>query len=198
MTGILGMSGSRPILVLTAVVASDDLRLAEDLVKPLEKIGRVYLGGFDLARYAQLVPLDHLHPNVGQNPVATTNALLRRLTPDSARALVEVLAHRPRPFIQVRAIGGAVNDVDPAATAYAHRDAQLLVTAATFPPYGGKQLDEATRPLWPHAVGAYRNFESRPTEQTFARAFPGATGKRVKELAARYDPDGVLSRVDRV
>lgn len=198
MTGILGVSAGRPILVLTVVVASDDLRLAEDLVKPLQKIGRVHVAGFDLARYAQLVPLGHLHPNTGQNPVATTNALLRRLTPDSARALLEVLHHQHRPFIQVRAIGGAVNDVDRVATAYAHRDAQILVTVATFPPIGGKELDDATRPLWPHAVGAYRNFESRPTEQTFTRAFPGTTGKRVKELAARYDPDGVLSRVDRV
>jgi FAD/FMN-containing dehydrogenase len=198
MTGILAMSGDRPVLVLTAVVAGDDPRLAEDLVKPLRNLGRGYVGNFDVARYAQLVPLAHLHPNVGQNPVATTNALLRRLTPDSARALLAVLRHRSQPFIQLRAVGGAVNDVDPAATAYPHRDAQLLVTVAAFPPHGGSQLDEATRPLWPHAVGAYRNFESRPTEQTFARAFPAATGARVKELAARYDPSGVLSRVDRV
>jgi hypothetical protein len=101
-------------------------------------------------------------------------------------------------LIQLRAVGGAVNDVDRTATAYAHRDAQILVTVATFPPHGETELDDATRPLWPHAVGAYRNFESRLTEHTFARAFPGATGQRVKEMAARYDPDGILSRVDRV
>jgi len=173
-------------------------RLAEDLLRPLKKIGRVYLGGLDVARYAQLVPQADLDPNVGQQPSTTTNALLRRLTPDSARALLKVIGHRSQPFVQVRAIGGAVNDVDRAATAYAHRDAQVLVTVSIFPPYTGNDLDDEARPLWPHAVGAYRNFESRPSEESFTRAFPGATGERVRLLAARYDPDGVLRRVDRV
>jgi hypothetical protein len=42
------------------------------------------------------------------------------------------------------------------------------------------------------ADSAYRSFESRPDEDTFRRAFPGATGKRVRALRARYDPDGVF------
>jgi hypothetical protein len=198
MNGVLGVSSGRPILVLTAVVASEDPRLADDLLEPWESVRHVYKAGFEPVRYADLVPVAHLHPNRGQNPVVSTNALLRRLTPDSARALVDVVQHSPRPFIQIRAVGGAVNDVDRMATAYAHRDAQVMVTAALFPPYGAVQLDAATRPLRPYTVGAYRNFESRTNAETFDRAFPGLTGRRVKELADRYDPDGVLSRVDRV
>ena len=52
-----------------------------------------------------------------------------------------------------------LSPVDPslhamlAATAYAHRDAQVLVTVSIFPPYTGNDLDDAARPLRPHAVG---------------------------------------------
>ncbi|MGD9987403.1 FAD-binding oxidoreductase [Pseudonocardia sp.] len=198
MSGALVMSDDRPVLVLTAVVASDDPRVAEKALRPLEKLGRVHRGRVSSARYADLVPLEHLHPNLGQQPSTTTNALLRRITADSARALVDVVSHRARPLVQLRALGGAVDDVDPAATAYAHREAHALVTATTFPPYSGPDLDEAVVPLLPYSIGAYRNFETRPDDEAFTRAFPGATGERVKALAGRYDPDGVLSRVDRL
>jgi hypothetical protein len=74
----------------------------------------------------------------------------------------------------------------------------VLVTVAMIPPYSGRELDEATRPLWPHSVGAYRNFKSRPGDEAFDRTFPGAAGERVESLTAGYDPDGVLSRFDRL
>jgi len=198
MNGILAGTGTGHVLVLTAVVASDAAQVVEGALRPLEKIGRVHGGRMEVARYTELVPLSHLHPNVGQQSATTTSALLRRITGDAARALLDVVDHPSQPFIQLRALGGAMNDVDPAATAFVHRDAQALVTVSTFPPYGGAALDDAVRPLRPHSVGTYRNFESRPGDEAFGRAFPGATGERVRELEKRYDPDGMLSRVGRL
>jgi FAD/FMN-containing dehydrogenase len=192
MSGILASSGGQLVLVLTAVVASDDPRVADAALAPLLGQRGVHGGGTQPARYRDLVPGSHFHVNVGQQPATTTNALLRRLNTASARALVEVATHPARPFVQVRAIGGAANDLGRDATAYAHRDAELLVTATVFPPQEHRELERAMRPLRRDAVGAYRNFESHPTEATFRRAFPGATGQRVKNLADRYDPNGLL------
>ncbi|HET6299688.1 MAG TPA: hypothetical protein VFG33_40365 [Kribbella sp.] len=59
---------------------------------------------------------------------------------------------------------------------------------------GCSALDAAWRPLDPYADGAYRSFESRPTEATFRRAFPGATGDRVLDLRDHFDPDGLFRR----
>jgi hypothetical protein len=61
----------------------------------------------------------------------------------------------------------AVNDVDAAETAYAHRHQELLATVPTFPPSAGDELDEAFRHLEPNVDGAYQNFESRPDERSF-------------------------------
>lgn len=107
---------------------------------------------------------------------------------------MEVVRHPSRPLVQVRAIGGAANDIALEATAYVHRAAEVLVTVTAFPPQGSHELHAATRPLWGHAIGAYRNFESRPSAETFDRAFPGATGERVRDLAQKYDPAGILRR----
>ncbi len=200
MSGILtaaGVSG-RPVLALTAVVASLDPPVASASLAPLLGgrgfRGIAYGGSTVAAGYADLVPRGHLHPNVGQQPSTTTNALLGGLTPEAARTLVEIARHPSTPLLQVRAIGGAANDIDPGATAFAHRSAQVLVTASTFAPRGRDELEAATQALWAHAVGAYRNFESHPTPATFERAFPGATGDRVRDLAKRYDPAGLLRR----
>jgi hypothetical protein len=93
-------------------------------------------------------------------------------------------------------LGGAINDVAADATAYAHRHQQVLVILSQFPPGDGGQLDDAWRSVQPHADGAYRSFESRPDSHTFRLAFPGATGDRVLALRHRFDPDGVLRRLE--
>ncbi|GEM31505.1 FAD-binding protein [Nocardia neocaledoniensis NBRC 108232] len=194
MSGILTMSGSRVVLAMTAVVAEADPRAAAAMLAPLSNHRGTYRSPLTPARYTELMPPGHIHANLGQQATTTTNALFGRLTEASASALVEVARHRARPLLQVRGIGGAVNDIATDATAYPHRDAEVLVTATLFPPLGGRELGEAVAPMWPHALGAYRNFDSSPSSATFDRAFPGATGERVRELANRYDPDGVLSR----
>ncbi|CAH0249705.1 FAD-binding oxidoreductase [Microbacterium sp. Bi128] len=195
MSGVLAASGGRLVLVLTAVFAGTDAPRAHAALAPLLARPGVHAGGLQNARYTDLVPAGHLHANVGQQPSATTNALLAAFTAESAPALIEIARHPSGPFVQVRGVGGAAADIARDATAFWHRDAEVLVTVTLFPPRGAGELAAVARPLWSHALGAYRNFESHPSEATFARAFPGATGERVRELARRYDPDGVLHRV---
>jgi FAD/FMN-containing dehydrogenase len=182
---------------LTAVVAgrdpAGDPALVRRLVEPLSGLGvRPLDVQAQLAPYAALVPTAHLHPNVGQQRVTTTNALMPTLTATSSEAIMAAAAHPNEPLVQLRALGGAINDVAPAETAYAHRHQQVLVIISQFAPAGGAELDVVWKLIEPHADGAYRGFESRPDEDTFRRAFPGATGDRVRELSARYDPDGVF------
>jgi FAD/FMN-containing dehydrogenase len=178
---------------LTAVVAGGDPALVRRLVEPLSGLGARPLDAqAQLAPYSALVPAAHLHPNIGQQQVTTTNALMPTLTATSAEAIMAAAADPNGPLVQLRALGGAINDVAPAETAYAHRHQQVLVIVSQFAPAGGAELDVAWKFIEPHADGAYRSFESRPDEDTFRRAFPGATGERVRALRARYDPDGVF------
>jgi hypothetical protein len=194
--GMLLPDGSAFVLQLTAVVASDDPDRLRALVEPLVDLGVRPLGARgQIVPYPALIPVGHLHANVGQQPSTSTNALFPTLTAAAAGALMDVAAHPSRPLVQLRSVGGAINDVPASETAYVHRDQQVLAVVSTFPPAAGRELDAAAEAMWPFAQGAYRSFESRPDDSTFRRAFPGAVGDRVLDLRTRYDPDRVLQRV---
>jgi FAD/FMN-containing dehydrogenase len=187
---ILAPYGHTTVMSITAVVAGETLRRAGSLVQPLTEIGDLLDHSTDRVPYSALVPMAHLHPNVGQQANTTTNGLLT-MTDDSARAIMA--AARPgHALIQLRSVGGAVNDVEPEATAYPHRHQDTLVVATVFPPTAPSELDATFRGVAAHADGSYVNFESRPDPTTFARIYPGPTGTRVAELWRRYDPDAIF------
>lgn len=196
--GILGGGGDQFVLQLTTVVASDDEQVIRERIAPLLEIGTRSLGAqVSIAPYTALVNTGQLHANHGQQPSNTTNALLPRLDAQRARLLMDVVAHPAAPLVQLRSLGGATHDLAADATAWAHRDSEVLAVLSTFPPDRGSHLDAAFAPLLALRPGSYRNFESRPDDATFGRAFPGATGERVLALRDRFDPDGVLQRLKR-
>jgi hypothetical protein len=189
---VLFPHGPSAVLSITAVVAAESLRRVRPVVQPLLEIGKVLDHRTDLVPYPALVPTGHLHPNVGQQRSITTNGLLTGMDDAAARAIMRAATGPARALVQLRSLGGAVNDVDPGATAYPHRHQGTLVTASVFPPDGGAALDVAWRGIAARADGAYVNFESRPNPAAFARIYPGETGARVARLWRRYDPDGVF------
>ncbi|GGO28091.1 FAD-binding protein [Microbispora rosea subsp. aerata] len=191
--------GDSAVASITAVVAGGSERRLRAAVEPLRGIGAGVLDEHArLAPYPALVSTAHLHPNVGQQPVTTTNGLLVAMTDDDAAAIMAMATGPHQPLVQMRSLGGAVNDMPADATAYAHRRHGVLVIGTTFPPRSGRQLDAAWRPLAGRVDGAYVGFESRPGESAFARIYPGATGDRVRRVWRRYDPDGVFQALWRL
>ena len=108
----------------------------------------------------------------------TRNAFVDKdSVPDVLRILAEIATSEGSPVIGVRSIGGAVSRVADDATAYAHRQAELMfVTIAAGP----EPVVEAARPaleaLWgrlaPHVNGAYANFLTSATEEDIAAIYP--------------------------
>ena len=185
--------GRQAVLSLTAVYAGSDAGRMRKAVAPLLEIGAVLDQSAHLVPYAGLVPTAHLHPNLGQQPSNTTNGLLPAMTPEAARAVM-AFATGPGPaLMQLRSVGGAVNDVAADATAYPHRDADVLAIGTVFAPGNRATLDRIWRPVGAHTRGAYANFESRPDPAAFRRFYPGVTGDRVLAVWRHYDPDGIFS-----
>ena len=90
-------------------------------------------------------------------------------------------------WFQLRSVGGAVADVAPDATAYAHRSANFSVVAMGS---SVDRVDAAWADLESHMDGMYLSFDSRADVVT--RAFPTATLERIREVKRRYDPDNVF------
>jgi FAD/FMN-containing dehydrogenase len=118
---------------------------------------------------------------------------------EALQILAEVRASQRSPFITVRSVGGAVSRVPGDATAYAHRQAELMLATAAV---GPKQVIEAARPaletIWgrlaPHINGAYANFLASATEDDVAAIYPAQTYRRLAAVKRRYDPGNLFAR----
>lgn len=128
-------------------------------------------------------------PHRGEGEPVTRSSLVRHITRDVARAAERVILGGAAHFFQIRAVGGAVSDVAPEATAYAHRGANFSLIS-----FGASRarLDPLWDELHRHAEGLYLSFETDSRPERLSDAFPPATLARLREVKGRYDPDGVL------
>ncbi|GHA21513.1 FAD-linked oxidase [Devosia pacifica] len=104
----------------------------------------------------------------------------------------------PMRMAQIRVLGGAASRVPAAATAYAHRDAQMLVgflamdgsveAAARHDNWASdcvKAMGGATR-------GTYVNFLADEGEEMVRSAYPGETWERLRKIKKTYDPTNLF------
>lgn len=124
-----------------------------------------------------------------------------QITDQLAAALVERGGGvgSPLSVIEVLSMGGAINRVDPAATAFPHRGARWLINVPAQwsdpdPGVGAREtawVRDTFAALEPHlAGGAYSNFME--DDDALDRAY-GPTLTRLAEVKATYDPDNVFS-----
>lgn len=88
-------------------------------------------------------------------------------------------------FFELRAMGGAIADVSPEETAFAHRSSAFQLTAM-----GGDEqaLNQVWDPLRSHFHGLYLSFETDLRPERLHDAFPPATLERLREIKRCYDP----------
>jgi hypothetical protein len=171
-----------PVARLATVYAGDDVDVAAAALSPLLDAGRL------LTEHAQLLPYHTIIPPRGGVHDGTTAApavrsgLLDHITSDAAHALVGLVRSGDGPYLQIRALGGAINDVDPRATAYAHRHQNFAANAVGASP-------DLLTPHWdaevaPHTDGLYLSFETDTRPERLHEAFPGDTLDRLRRLKA--------------
>lgn len=177
---------------LSTVYAVDDIDAATTALTRLLDAGQL------LDQHAQLVPYHAIIPphggihRGGRAAPAFRSGLLDHVTPEAADALVRLVRSGDGPFLQIRSVGGAINDVDPMATAYAHRHQNFAVSAvgADLPLLNARWDSEVA----PHADGLYLSFDTDTRRERVRDAFPGPTLDRLRRLKARYDPDSVFNQ----
>ncbi|MGW3147769.1 MULTISPECIES: FAD-binding oxidoreductase [Streptomyces] len=184
--------GRPAIAHVAAVYAGDQPDAAQRVLAPLLGLGPLLQQEAVLAPYPVLVPVGGAAHH-GQGLGATRSGLLDQVSARTARSVAAALASGEVLMEQFRSVGGAVNDVDPAATAYAHRSQNFQLLSATVPELEGA-LDTHWAQLAPEVSGMYLSFDSRRSPDVLAEAFPGPTLARLRKLKARYDPENVFDR----
>ncbi|HWD61541.1 MAG TPA: FAD-binding oxidoreductase [Humibacter sp.] len=185
-----------PVQVMVAF-ADDDERTATRAIEPIRRLGTAIRDDVTLRPYSDVL-VDGGTPPAGIRFVAKGAFVEEASVPDVLQILLEVGASERSPFISLRAVGGAASRVSEDATAYAHRQAELMLVTNTAGPEqvvdaAGPALNAIWERLAPHTSGAYANFLTTATPEDVAAVYPPATYGRLAAVKRRYDPRNVFS-----
>jgi FAD/FMN-containing dehydrogenase len=189
------------LVVMIRLCYAGDPARGEQAVAPLRLAGKVLADMVQPMPYPEL--FDEPPPSHG-SVVAVHNTFLDRIDLDTAGNLLDHL-HRSDAWlrmVQFRTMGGAINRVPSDATAFAHRDRQLMVTlACNAQPNLAEARDwvealAADLPL--HRPGGYIGFFGPHDGHRIADAYPPATLARLRRVKTRVDPNNLLRHNDNI
>lgn len=181
--------GGMPVAQLYNVYASEDADAALAALAPLLELAPVLDQRAQLAPYPAILPLQGARHS-GSSHARIASGLAEHMTPELSRELAKGVREGSIPWVQIRSAGGAVNDIDPMATAYAHRTQNFAINGV-----GGRPgFEEQWQAARAHMRGLYLSFETEFSPELLTEAFPGETLARLRELKAAYDPDNVFDQ----
>ncbi|NIK54364.1 FAD-binding oxidoreductase [Kribbella shirazensis] len=191
------LGGPEAPLEIQVAYDGDDAELAAQAIDPIRALGTVIADDVTLTPYAEVLE-DGMTPPPGIQLVTRSAFVDKDSVPEALRILAEAGTSQGAPVIAVRSVGGAVARVADDATAYAHRQAELMFATTTI---GPPPMIEATRParqqLWdklsPLVSGAYANFLSDAADADVASVYPPATYARLAAVKREYDPANLFT-----
>lgn len=191
---VMGQSGGS---VLMICYASPDPDAAAAALRPFRRLAPVAGEDVRVVPYAEI--LEDPPPMPPGMRFEMRNTLLPALD-DAAIAAIGALL-RGGAMLALRGLGGAAARVHQDATAFAHRFAQVMVTAgAMLPPGAPPELLSEALAAWPElsvpGAGAYVGFLGSASADPggVASAYPPATYRRLADVKRRYDPGNVFRR----
>jgi FAD/FMN-containing dehydrogenase len=181
------------LVVMATMAWTGDVEAGEQALAPFRALAEPVADLVAPKRYADMYP--PLPP--GYRPIAVGHAGFTSAV--DGLTVIEGLGASTAMMrvVQLRTLGGAVARVPADATAFAHRDARVMVNVGAI--YG----DPAERPehaAWVGALagklldaeGVYVGFLGDEGEERIRAAYPGATYDRLAAVKAEYDPGNLF------
>lgn len=185
---ILQHTQGRVLAQVYGMVAASDPDTIVDYLQPFATIAPLLGQQVSLARYDDVVASSGGGAHHGAGEPHFRSGLVRHLDETVAAKMAALVESGSSPWFQLRAVGGAVSDVAPDATAYAHREAGFSVMA------GGRSATFAR--LWDDLAtefsGTYLNFETRTEPNLLTDAYPPATLARLRQIKQQVDPNNLF------
>jgi len=184
--------GNPAAAVIMACYAGDDEAVAMQAIEPLTKLGDAIGKDIKQKEYAEV--LEEAHPPQGMKIIVHDTFIK-----DFSDEVIEAIAGQEGLVLQLRYLGGAMNRVSADATAFAHRENEVLVVSPTFvgPSATDEEIDKALEPwnkIEAFGNGSYCNFLSDASEKSITASYPEATYDRLVQLKKQYDPANIFNQ----
>jgi FAD/FMN-containing dehydrogenase len=189
--------GPKAPIEIHLVFDGDDPETAAATIDPIRRLGTVLADEITRKPYGDVLQ-EGRTPPPGIQLVTRSAFAYPPSVPQVLRTLAEAGASGNVPHTAIRSLGGAVSRVPDDATAYAHRQASLMLATTTVGPgpvveAARSGLDAFWARLTPDVTGAYANFLSDATEQAVAAIYPPQTYHRLAAVKRRYDPGNLFA-----
>ncbi len=192
-TSFLIMGGTRPgqrtIAQVMVAVDSNEPDIIVERPQPFAEIAPLLDQSVSLMPYASIMANSGDDTHNGQGEPVLRSGLVDHITAEFGAAVAGLFDSGASYFFQIRSVGGAVQDIEPDATAYAGRSANFSVVALGS---NRERLNAEWEKLHVHFSGLYLSFETDLDPQRIDDAFPPATLARLRRVKLRYDPDNAF------
>lgn len=192
-----GPGQSPQVMILVCYDGSDEAA-AQAAIQPLRELGDTPVSDDVKAKPYYEMLEEGMPP--GDMVIRVRNGFVKDFNDEVVKAITEHFGTPGTPFLQIRAVGGAMNDVPSDATAFAHRDAEAFLVMPAFAPAGSTDeaanelADKLWAPLKPFTHGAYVNFLTDAHQESVELVYPPQTLARLRKIKAEYDPANVFHR----
>ena len=178
---------------------SGDLAEGERVVAPLRALRTPIADLVAPMPYPAIFPLTEDDPMRGFAHDGRS-LFLETLNDEALDTLAQeaVVFMAPGIAVQLRVLGGAMGRVPADATAFAHRDAQMMIVVAHAGPRSANtaflhaSMEQIWQAIWPYRAGVYVGFLMEEGEQRIHEAYPAATYARLAALKKHYDPTNLF------
>ncbi len=180
-----------PVVQLGVCFGGTDTAAADAAIAPLVALPGVVAHEIKPMRYPDVLVENPVHrPGI---TIVDSNSFSSDFSDDLIDDVVRLHTSLAAGVLMVRSLRGALNRVAADTTAFAWRDAEvLLISAAFLPPGSPADAEVGIRASWAalgdRVRGAYGNFMAQNDEAALARMFPPATRARLEAVKATYDP----------
>jgi FAD binding domain/Berberine and berberine like len=190
------------VVVMAQVCYAGDPTTAEQALAPLRSVGPPIADLIQPMPYAALFA-EQDAPYEGQ-VVTARNMFVEHIDEPAGEAILEHMqrAGMAHTLVQFRVLGGAISRVPADATAYAHRQAAVMVTIARY-----VDGDHMAARRWTEGLGqalqqrdrgAYVSFFGPDDADRIDAAYPGETLTRLRRIKAKYDPTNLFCHNDNI
>ncbi|HEX5013469.1 MAG TPA: FAD-binding oxidoreductase [Candidatus Limnocylindrales bacterium] len=188
----------KPSAIVMFVHASDDIAAGQAALEPFRALATPLAEGVFPMPYPGIY--DFTAEGGKPGPGVTRSVMLDELDDETIDLILERVADpsSPTAITEVRVLGGALARVPADATAFAHRDARVLLAlitpfedpaeAAVHEAWTQSYIDEVA----PKGRGVYSNFLTGDADERIREAYPETTYQRLAEVKRAYDPTNLF------